>query len=153
MYVLDIIIYGAATIGLLLGAFNIISLILALRGVNRYFALTEYIATEYSIKWFTLEMLIEKKFKRQDCEYVVINLLYAKVLDSRISDSKEPNDFQEVLLAVAGNQVFLDSSKLKPFLDLSEFRYVGPPPPRRKRKSQKLNWDTLLPQGLKPAYS
>ena len=146
-------VYTIAAFGTLLFIFNMLWILLAWRQVNRLKVIMEYIATEYATKWFTIEQLTEQKFKRRDCENIVIRMLIFKILDSRECESKESNDFQEVVLTIVGNNVFLDSSKLKPFLDLSEFRYVGPPPPRRKRKSQKLNWDTLLPQGLKPAYS
>ncbi len=130
-----------------------VGLILTLLRYNKLLTIAEHIATEYATKWFTLESLLEHKFKRYDCEYIVVRMLAVKVLASRNCDSKEPNDFQEVVLTASGNTFFLDQSKLKPFLEQSEFRYVGPPPPRRKRKSRKLNWDTLLPQGLRPAYS
>lgn len=141
------------TILLLFLALNLVALVLVLWRIKRLTTLLEYIATEYSTKWFTLETLTEQKFKRHDCEDVVTRMLLVKILNSRDYETKEPNDFQDTVITALGNNVFLDSSKLKPFLDLSEFRYIGPPPPRKRRRSRKLDWNTWLPQGLKPAYS
>ena len=133
--------------------YNLVQFFLIWSRADLLVAILEHIATEYSTKWFTLEKLIEQKFKRQDCENIVIRMLVVKILDSRDYESKEPNDFQETVIKIEGYSVFLDSSKLRPYLDLSEFRYVGPPPPRKRRKNRKLDWSTLIPQGAKPAYS
>jgi hypothetical protein len=139
--------------GTLLLVFNLVYILLFFRQISRLNAIREHISTEYSIKWFTLEQLTLKNFKLQECESVVIRMLIMRKLDSRDFKTNEPNDFQETVVTILGKDVFLDAYKLKFFLDRSEFRYIGAPPPRKKRRNRKLDWGTLLPQEVKPAFT
>lgn len=112
-----------------------------------------HIVDEYSSKWFTLNMLTEQKFDARDCRYIVQIMLVARELRSRDTKSKEPNDYTEAAVAKNDEFMFIDVELLKLFLENSEFMYVGPPIPKRKRKKRELNWDDWLPQGLKPAFA